>query len=173
VEVDVSIWNKISDATKVPGHVADAVKNPGGAFKAPKWFGPYMFVGIVLFLGWAVWSGAAEEALRQFEARLLSLVPLVAVILVILAMLGVLVGWTLMKAPAGHFLAVYGRRLVWVAPVALVVGAAIVPVALAVITVANDQTTKLAAAYLGTKPAANLCQAAGLPSATPPTPGAR
>lgn len=169
----MSFWNKVSDATRLPASVAGAVKGPDGSFKAPKWFGPYMFVGIIGFLGWAVWSGAAQEALDQFERQLLGLVPRLAVTLVILAIIGCLVGWALMKAPKGHFLAVHGQRLIWVSPMALVVGAAIVPIALAVISLTNDQTTKLAAAYLGAKPQANLCQAAGLSEAPPPAPRAR
>jgi hypothetical protein len=131
-----------------------------------------MFIGIILFLGWAVWSGAAAEAVDQFERQLLGLVPRLAVTLVILAILGFLIGWALMKAPKGHFLAEHGRRLIWVCPAALVASAAIVPVAVAVISITSDQSTKLAAAYLGARPAANLCQAAGLPAATP-NPGAR
>ena len=169
----MSIWDKVSNATKVPAPVANAVKDPGGAFKAPKWLGPYTFVGLVGFLGWAVWSGSAQLALDQFERQLLGLVPRLAVTLVILAILGFLVGWALMKAPRGHFLAEHGRRLIWVCPAALVAGAAIVPIALAVISITNDQSTRLAAAYLGAKPAANLCQAAGLAQAPPPTPRAR
>lgn len=169
----MSFWNKVSDATKVPGPVASAVKDPSGAFKAPKWLGPYTFIGIVLFLGWAVWSGAAQVAVDQFERQLLGLVPRLAVILVILAIVGFLVGWALMKAPKGHFLADHGFRLIWVSPMALVAGAAIVPIALAVISLTNDQTTKLAAAYLGAKPEANLCQAAGLGQAPAPTPRPR
>lgn len=165
----MSIWNRISDATRASAAAANAV-NPGGSLKAPKWMGPYMFVGVVGFLGWAVWSGAAQEAVDQFERQLLGLVPRLAVTLVILAILAFLVGWALMKAPKGHFLADHGKRLIWVSPMALVAGAAIVPVALAVISLTNDQTTKLAAAYLGARPEANLCQAAGLAQTPPPTP---
>jgi len=170
----MSFWDRVSNATKVPAPVAAAVKDPGGAFKAPKWLGPYMFVGVVAFLFWSVWSGAAHDALAQLESRLLDLVPLVAVILVIVSILAILIGWALMKAPKGHFLAEHGKRLIWVAPAALVVGAAIVPVAVQVISITNDQATKLSAAYLGAKPAANLCQAAGLPQApAAPAPRAR
>ncbi|HEV2104196.1 MAG TPA: hypothetical protein VGU27_00610, partial [Candidatus Eisenbacteria bacterium] len=158
----MSFWNRVSDATRAPAAVGNAVTS--GSFKAPKWFGPYAFVGAIGFLGWAVWSGAAAEAVDQFERQLLGLVPRLAVTLVILAILGFLVGWALMKAPKGHFLAEHGKRLIWVCPAALVAGAAIVPIAVAVIGITSDQSTRLAAAYLGARPAANLCQAAGLPA---------
>ena len=162
----MSVWNRISDATRISMPELSGGSKGGGKERSLN-AGAWLVMGAFAVVGWAIWSGWALLVVLQFERNLLALVPPTAVTVVILSVLGTLAGWVMMKFPRWHFMAVWGKRLIWVSPAALVVGATIVPIAIVVVTLTQVGTTRLAASYSGTTPAANLCAAAGLAEATP------
>lgn len=174
----MDIFKTISDWTRwrpSPGQQAQQ-QRPGGSPPAASRTGPrwaaWGFVGVVGFLGWAVYTGAADDFVTTLELRVMALVPKVSVLVVLIALIAFLVGWTFLKAPAEHWLSRYGRRLVWIAPAALVAGVALVPVGLAVVTLTQTGAAQMATNFLGTKPAANVCAAMNADAAAPPTPRA-
>ena len=172
----MSVWDRISDATRFDfgrRRAPEAGPVPSKR-KGQHWMAPWAFIGIVVGLIWVIASGWAYVWLEDFKIKLLALIPDVTIILTLAGFLGLLLAFLFLKAPAEHFLARYGKRLVWYAPVAIIGGAAIIPVMIVVTSLAQKGAADLSESYLGGKPAANICAAANVvPPAITPTPRAR
>jgi hypothetical protein len=165
----MSVWDKISAATRFGrggGGGAPSGAGGGGGSTAGAHLKTWLAVAVAAGVIYIVYTGLLEEWVNTFLNRLVALIRPLDLIFVLTSALAIGTGIFLMKlTPRGHPLSLHGHRVATrIGPVGVIVGVALLPVVLIVMTLGQSGSLQLAASYLGVKPAANLCQAVSTPS---------
>ncbi len=172
----MSWWDKVSNfTTKRPGGGGQPPPGgQGGGRAGSTHWRTWSAVAIAAAVIYVIYSGLLELWATTFLARLLATAVPLDLIFGLMSALSIGASILAMKLfEKDHALAVHGHRVATrVGPAGLVVSAVLLPVTLLVMTLGQSGSLKLAANYLGIKPAANLCQAVDTPSApvVAPTP---
>jgi hypothetical protein len=173
----MSFWNTVSRATQFGRGAGGGGGGQPAAAVSGRWHRarPWVVLAVVAYVLWAIWSGSALVFVDQLVAQLLRLLPATTILLALIAILGISFGVAALKAPAETWIAKYGKRLIVIAPIGLGVAAILIPTVAIVLSLTSSGVGKLEQSFLGQKPAASLCTAAGLtdPASQPaaaPTP---